>query len=223
MTHSDARTESPPALRFVILLVAVVAILAGVRFLITPDLEVRNLEFFPDMSTSPALESQSFAPGSAEGVPVFADGLGQQPLVAGVVPRGTLPFRYEKTDEEAQRAGRELTNPFAKDDAAALTRGAEVYRIHCVPCHDATGAGLGAAVMRGMQQPPPFKGANAMQMEDGRMFHLLTLGRGNMPPLQGRIDADDRWRAVLHVRALQAGPAEPAAPEESTDPKEEDE
>ncbi len=207
ITPSEARTGGSPIGRFAVLLVGVVAVLAGLRWLITPDLEQRNYEFFPDMATSLALESQSTST-------VLATGLGQQALVAGVVPRGRLPFHYAATDEEAARAGRELANPFAKDDAAALTRGAEVFRVHCVPCHDVGGAGAGPAVMRGMLPPPPFAGANAMQMEDGRIFHLLTRGRGNMPAMGSRLDADDRWRAVLHVRALQATPApQPPTPD----------
>ena len=54
------------------------------------------------------------------------------------------------------------------------------------------------------------------QMKDGRMFHLLTLGRGNMPGMAGRIDTADRWRTVLHVRTLQAAP-----PSKETPPTEE--
>ena len=204
--HSESRTERSSIGRFAVLLVAVVAVLAAVRWSITPDLEQRNFEFFPDMGTSLALESQSLSSA-------LPDGLGQQALVAGVVPRGHLPFRFGAGEEESLRAGSELLNPFPKDDAAALARGAKVFSIHCIHCHDAEGAGRGAAVMRGMVPPPPFTGASAMQMKDGSMFHVLTLGRGNMPPMRGRLDDDDRWRAVLHVRALQSKPApEPPQP-----------
>jgi len=207
-SSSDARTESSPTLRFAVLLLAVVAVLAGVRWLVTPDLGLRNYEYFPDMATSLALETQS--PSS-----VLSTGLGQQPLVAGVVPRGRLPFRYGADEEESKRAGRELVIPFAKDDKQALARGADVYRIHCVPCHDAGGTGAGAAVLRGMLQPPPFTGASAMEMKDGRIFHVLTLGKGNMPAMGARIDPEDRWRAVLHVRKLQTAPPPPPPPEEN--------
>jgi mono/diheme cytochrome c family protein len=213
MTDSDARKERSPIGRFALLLLGVVAVLAGVRWLVTPDLDRRNFEYFPDMATSLALESQSLSS-------VFPDGLGEQALVAGVVPRGRLPFRFGKSEEESIRAGRELHSPLGEDDAGALTRGAEVYRIHCVPCHGVAGDGHGAAVMRGMLPPPPFTGASAMDMNDGRMFHVLTVGRGNMPAMAGRLDAGDRWRVISHVRALQRAPAEEAPeappPEEET-------
>ena len=47
---SDARTERSPIGRFVVLFGAVVAVLVGVRWLMSPDLERRNFEFFPDMA-----------------------------------------------------------------------------------------------------------------------------------------------------------------------------
>jgi mono/diheme cytochrome c family protein len=197
MTAPDARAGPSSMGRFVLSLAVVVALLAGGRWLVTPDYEQRHYEYFPNMATSVAAESQSLSA-------TLPGGLSQLAPVPGVVIRGQVPFRYGKDDEEAKRAGRELTNPFKADDTAALERGAEVYRIHCVPCHDGTGGGRGRAVERGMLPPPILQAVNAVQMPDGRMFHLLTLGRGNMPPVRSRLDRDDRWRVILHVRKLQA-------------------
>ncbi len=211
MTPTAARTGPPLVGRFAALLALVVVTLVGVRWIVEPDHSRRNLEFMPDMSVSPATESQTVA-GALPG------GYSQQALVAGVVPRGVTPFRYGPDDAEAQRAGRELSSPFAADDAAAQARGAEVFRIHCVPCHDAAGGGQGTAVLRGMLPPPPLKGINAMQMPDGQMFHVLTLGSGNMPAMRTRLSAADRWAVIRHVRALQTAKA--AAPEEATPPQE---
>jgi len=215
MTDQSARTGAPSAGRFVVLLVVVVVILIGARWALLPDHARRNVEYMPEMTTSPAVESQTLAA-------MLPQGMSQQPLVAGVVPRGALPFRFGLDEEEAKRAGRELTSPIADDDEAATKRGAEVYRIHCVPCHDVAGAGQGLAVLRGMQQPPLFKGVNAMEMPDGQMFHLLTLGRGNMPAMRARLDAADRWAVIRHVRVLQTAKAE-TAPETAPDPGGEEE
>ena len=35
------------------------------------------------------------------------------------------------------------------------------------------------------------------------MFHVLSYGQGNMAPYASQVDRDDRWKAILHVRALQ--------------------
>jgi len=206
----DARRGTPDSARFLILVVPVAALLVGLRAALVPDLGRRNLEYVPEMVTGPAVESQTIAPR-------LPGGLSQQPLVAGVVPRGRALFRFGPGDDEAQRAGRELLSPFAADDARAAARGAEVYASHCVPCHGTAGDGQGPAVLRGMLPPPPFQGASAMQMADGQMFHVLKLGRGNMPAMRARLDDADLWSVIRHVRGIQA-PTPPESPPADTAP-----
>ncbi len=197
MNGDVARSGPSPISRFLVLTVVVIGLLVGFRWLVTPDTSRRHLEFFPDMATSPAVESQSLAA-------ILPFGLSQQALPDGVVARGALPFPYGPDAEEAARAGRELRSPMSVESETDMQRGADVYRIHCSTCHDATGAGLGPAVMRGMLQPTSMLSAASKQVPDGTLFHLLTKGRGNMPAMAARIDVDDRWRAILHVRRLQA-------------------
>ena len=35
------------------------------------------------------------------------------------------------------------------------------------------------------------------------MFHVLSYGQANMPSYASQVDRDDRWKAILYVRALQ--------------------
>lgn len=175
---------------------AVAGVLGAGRALLRPDPERRNFEFLPEMVRSPAAESQSTSA-------LFPDGLVQRPLPEGVVPRGTPFLPFGPGDEEADRAGRELVNPLDPGDAAALARGARLFSIHCVVCHDARGEGQGPAVLRGMLAPTPFKGDRAMLMKDGQVFHAITFGRGNMASYAAAVEPADRWALVLHVRALQ--------------------
>jgi hypothetical protein len=35
------------------------------------------------------------------------------------------------------------------------------------------------------------------------MFHVITLGRINMPSHAGQVSADDRWKAIHYIRKLQ--------------------
>ncbi len=161
-----------------------------------PDPTRRNFALFTEMASSRAFES--FAPsGELPGGRVL------QPLVAGVVPRGAEPFGYGPGPEEAERAGSELTNPFARDDDGAARRGAQRYRIFCAVCHGPDGAGDGAAVARGMPPPPSLLGARALALPDGALYHVLTHGQGNMAPSAAELLPEDRWRVVLHLRRLQ--------------------
>jgi mono/diheme cytochrome c family protein len=130
-------------------------------------------------------------------------GLSGIPLPEGVVVRGRESFAYGPTPEEAERAGRELANPFRADDAAALARGAVVFARFCTPCHGADGEGQGPAVLRGMLPPPSLKAERAVKLRDGQAFHVITKGQGNMASYAVQVAPEDRWKAILHVRVLQ--------------------
>lgn len=179
-------------------LAAAAAVVGALHFSLVRDTSRPGWEFLPDMARSPAAASQS------DGAPT-ADGLADRAQPDGVVVRGAMPFRYVATPEDALRAGRELSNPFAAGDAAALARGAVVYARMCVPCHGADGEGRGGAVLRGMLPPPSLLADRARTMPDGQAFHVLTLGQGNMASYAVQVEADDRWKVILHVRKLQEG------------------
>ncbi len=181
---------------YVVVGVVLLIVLYAVHFALRPDLSRRNLEIFTEMVYSEAFESYSANP-------ILPDGMTMQPPVAGVVPRGLLPFRYGEGDGEAQRAGRELTNPLVADDTNELARGAEVYATYCVVCHDAGGGGRGPVVERGMAIPPPMHAARALAMPDGQMFHILTRGQNNMASYAAQLTPEERWSVILHVRKLQ--------------------
>lgn len=176
------------------LLVAIVAAV-GARWVIPGDPAQRNVRVLPNMVDSVPLDAQSPAPA-------FADGLGMRTPPAGSIARGHLPLRYAATPEDAARAGQELTNPFAPEPAH-LARGAAVYAGFCRVCHGAEGLGDGIVTRRGVPPPPSLLAENALNMPDGRMFHVLTYGQGNMASYAAQVDRDDRWKAILHVRSLQ--------------------
>ena len=87
--------------------------LAALQFLLKPDPDQRHYEIFTEMAYSRA--SEAFTSNAW-----FEDGKTLQPLVAGVVPRGQLPFPYGLGPEEAGRAGRELSNPVDPQDVVAF-------------------------------------------------------------------------------------------------------
>jgi mono/diheme cytochrome c family protein len=168
----------------------------GLRVAVVRDPARPNFEYFPDMARGPAAQSQ-------EAGAATADGFSSQPLPEGVVVRGSSAFRYGATPEEAERAGRELSNPFPAGDAPARERGALVFARFCAVCHGAGGEGGGLAVQRGMLPPPSLTAERAVKMPDGQMFHVVTKGQGNMASYAVQVAPEDRWKAILHVRALQ--------------------
>lgn len=155
----------------------------------------RNYEAFTEMVYSKAAESLS--PSAS-----LPGRMTQQHVLPGVVVRGQRPFHYGEGTEEAQRAGRELANPYVEDDSV-LGRGAEIYGRFCVVCHGADGGGQGPVTRRGMLPPPSLLGARARALPDGELFHILTLGQGNMASYAAQVQAADRWKVIRHIRSLQ--------------------
>jgi mono/diheme cytochrome c family protein len=176
--------------------VALGVILWGLATLTRAEPGVRNHEIFTEMAYSLAYEA--YTPN-----PFLEDGKTMQPLVPGVVPRGTAPFPFGDGQEEATRAGSELHDPLPADDPAVATRGAELYRVYCLVCHDARGNGRGPVVLRGMLPPPSLHADRATQMADGSIFHVITRGQGNMASYASQLSPEERWAVVRHLRRLQ--------------------
>lgn len=186
--------------------VVLAAVLAGIWVLVVlarPDLTRRNFRWLPQMEDSPAFESQmKFLPGATKAAAGSA--------ARGAIARGYLPLPYRATPGDAARAGLELSNPL-KPVPENLRRGAQVYRTFCFSCHGPAGLGDGVLTRKGVPAPPSLFGAGTVAIPDGRMFHIITYGQGNMPPHASQLDAMERWLAILHVRSLQAAAKASAA------------
>jgi mono/diheme cytochrome c family protein len=183
-----------------VLLVVVTGVLA-LSWGLETDPTQRNIDVLPGMVTPVAYESFTANP-------VLPGGMTMQPPPRGTIPREQLPLRYEATPEDALRAGEDLSNPFSADDPAAVARGEFVFMNYCQVCHGAGGEGDGPVAKRGFPTPASLLAPNAREIADGRVFHIITYGQGNMPAHASQVGRDDRWKATLWVRQLQqdAGP-----------------
>ncbi|MBX3728946.1 MAG: cytochrome c [Candidatus Sumerlaeia bacterium] len=163
--------------------------------------DTREFLNMPDMHFSPAVKAQEPNPFSATGE-MFRP-------VPGTVPVHWQP--YTITDAQADELASALENPLPAT-ADVLTIGRKYYGIFCISCHGATGNGLGSVVLAnaGMPMPPSLTSEKLRdEWTDGRIFHVITRGQGQMPGYS-RIDAENRWAIVHYLRALQraANPSE---------------
>jgi len=170
-----------------------VVVVGGMRVM-SRDTNVRNFEWPTQMQYSPAYRSQTTNP-------VLPNHMTEQPPVFGTVPRGFQPFHYGPDPAEAERAGRELKNPF-QPTAENLARGQYIFSNYCVACHGATGAGDGPMIPK-YPNPPSYQTEKSKALADGNMFHVITLGRNNMPSHAAQVSSDDRWKVILYIRKLQ--------------------
>ena len=132
---------------------------------------------------------------------IWRNGMSAQPIVQGTVARGHLnddTHLYEgKIDGQPA-----TTFPFAIT-RTELDRGQERYNVYCSPCHDKTGTGNGMVVQRGYRQAASFHIDRLRDIAPGYIFDVISNGFGVMPDYRAQIPADDRWRIVAYVRALQ--------------------
>lgn len=154
----------------------------------------RSYEYMPDMVYS--VPYDSFAPN-----PVTRNGITLQRPVKGTIPRGSLPLHYGATRDEAERAGRELSNPIPAT-ADTVAQGRVLYDTFCLVCHGERGEGDGPLVPR-IPNPPSYTSARVRGMPPGRIFHVITFGSGRMPSHASQIPPDDRWLIATYVRTLQ--------------------
>lgn len=132
----------------------------------------------------------------------------------GTVARGGLvPLPYGPGKEEAERAGRELTNPF-QPTQANFARGKAVYERSCAACHGLDGDNASSAIVgKGLLAPTVLVAPVVKAMPDGQIFHIATFGGPKqMKGLGDLISREDRWKAVLFVRELQKAASPKAAP-----------
>lgn len=183
------------ALNVVLGSVMVVAIILS--FAAARDFSKPNLEFLPDMYHGPSYHAFEQNENTGNGRTL------REPA-PGSIPRGMLPFEYEPTEQDALRAGEELTNPMSADDMGSLSRGATAYAIYCQHCHGPGGEGDGMVARRGFPPPASLLIEHAINMRDGQMFHVATLGQGNMPGHAAQVSREDRWHIINHIRTLQA-------------------
>ena len=95
-------------------------------------------------------------------------------------------------------------NPVEADEAS-LTRGAELYAIHCKMCHGETYQGNGPIGPFLANKPANLTSPIVQSKSDGSIFLTITNGvEGKMPPMNENLLVSDRWDLVNFIRTLSA-------------------
>ena len=115
--------------------------------------------------------------------------------VAGTVSRGSLPIPDDANADT-------LVNPLPRT-AEVFARGRERYETFCIVCHGPLGKGEGTLGDAYEAVPANFHSSTVRGYTDGRIFQVISKGKGSMPGYTGDLTVDDRWAIVHHLRALQ--------------------
>jgi len=94
-------------------------------------------------------------------------------------------------------------NPTPADEAS-VTRGGELFAIHCQMCHGATGEGNGSVAAFLIKYKPANLTTDLVQSKsDGSFFVTISQGLdGKMPPLNENLTVSERWDVINFLRTL---------------------
>jgi mono/diheme cytochrome c family protein len=181
----------------------------------TPKTPIR---LFPDMDDQDKIKAQK--PSD-----FFADGVGSRQPVDGTQPVGFLAdgarelggiYSYEFSGEPGYYYTGAIDDYYAngmpeelglteENVVGFLRRGYEVYQVNCMPCHGASGDGMGITTSFGVPGVAnlTLDAFSLPTYPDGRMYDVIANGKGNMGGYKHNIPVRDRWAVVAYVRALQ--------------------
>ena len=155
----------------------------------------REMQYMPDMYVSPAVKAQE------------ADAAGNSLMrvpPAGTVPVGEVPYQSLVPQADTLSA-MALVNPLPVSEEV-LAVGKKYFDIYCIVCHGPRGAGDGYIVPK-LPPPPPLYSEKVRTWNDGRIFHVISWGQGNMPSYASSIDPATRWSIIHYLRAVQRAAA----------------
>lgn len=174
------------------------------------DTKRPNYEYLPDMVQSVPYDAFAPNPNTPKGQTLMLP-------VPGTIPRGFMPYPYPNTPEGAEQAGRELKNPIPFTPKA-LARGEFLYKNFCLVCHGETGEGDGPLIPK-YPNPPAFASKDLKMFPEGRLFHVITYGSGQMASYASQIRQADRWKLVYYLQTLQGhSPGAPATETQNSGP-----
>lgn len=196
---------------YAIVAVAVIGIfgIPGTKF------ERPPFRLFPDMDEQDKVKAQKDSE-------FFADGKGARLPVAGSIPSsgddgefsvefstGRTGYYYTGIKDGYYGTGMPEKLALTEENTLQLlARGEERYQIFCAICHGDSGNGGGTVSMLGLNGIANLhltgeSGFDAENYPDGRMYHVIANGKGQMGAYGMNIPVEDRWAIVAYVRALQ--------------------
>ncbi len=149
--------------------------------------------------------------GGASTDDVMAYMNGQDQVQGIAVPvNGAVPYYYEDTEPERERATAEIIdNPFPIT-AEGLAKGEDLYNKFCGICHGEKGDGVGYLVSDENPNavypaaPANFLLDQFLEASNGRYYHAIMYGKNVMGGYADKISYEERWQVIHWIRALQA-------------------
>jgi mono/diheme cytochrome c family protein len=159
-------------------------------------------EYMPDMYRSPSVEAyvDYGELRGKQGNDSIRNRMSASMPVEGTIPRGFMPYPYENSIEGYNLAGENLKSPFPST-TETIAEGKVLYGMFCVHCHGTTGQGDGILVQREKFPPLPIKFIPGLDLPEGKMFHVVTFGKGLMGSHSSQLNKEERWKIIHYIRS----------------------
>ena len=161
--------------------------------------------YMPDMAYSRAYETYAYRdstvftmdPAQRGNKMIYYDA---RP-VAGTMKRGELEAYTVPNDSNGLiTLSSQVKNPLGPLSKADSIEAGRLFNINCAVCHGAKAENNGplAPKIGGVKSII----AAAPGYSDGRIFHIMTYGQGNMGSYASQLDRKQRWMIVQYIRTL---------------------
>jgi cytochrome c553 len=127
----------------------------------------------------------------------FKDGFGMRMPVPETVIRGSIPYTITSEDDAGS-----LVNPLPRTKRV-LDQGRQAFINHCVVCHGILGDGTLSLTAAYGAKPANLVSQKMIELPDGKMHHVIMMGKSAMPSYAADLADSERWAAVHYVRVLQ--------------------
>ncbi len=192
--------------------VGLIAIVVTLLTSCSNDPDSPGYEYMPDMYRSPAVEAYvdyGMDPYYVEDSIVNQQRMtmsARQP-VPGTIPFSedpekamyNFPYPFPNTTAGYDSAGKYLKNPVMLTDEV-LADGKEIYVKFCTHCHGDKGDGQGKIVQNGkLSGIPAYTAPAVANLEEGKMFHSITNGKGLMGAHASQLSKEERWKVIHYI------------------------
>jgi cytochrome c553 len=127
----------------------------------------------------------------------FKDGFGMRMPAAGTIARGHIPYTIKNQDDASM-----LANPLPRSEPV-LKKGREDFMTFCSVCHGVLGDGKTSLTTAYGAKPANLDSQTFRDYKDGKIYHVIVMGKNSMMPYSSELGEDERWSVVHYIRALQ--------------------
>jgi mono/diheme cytochrome c family protein len=163
-----------------------------------------GIEYAPDMYVSKGYEAYTQTK-KWENNP---GGMSMRLPVKGTIAQGQMDYIYNLPDNGEGYEQAASLMPSVAATKTSVESGQLLYNTYCWNCHGKNGGNDGPVMQENRYVKPPWPNYQAEYIQNlpiGRIFHVLTYGKGLMGSHAIYLNPTERWQVAHYVKFLSKG------------------